>query len=122
MTGLSLSGLALFALALAVAAFSPGPGIAAIVGRVLGRGRQGAAAFVSGIAIGDIVWLSLAVLGLAVLAETFREVFTIVKYAGAAYLAYLAFKMWTAPAEAQHVTPDARRESHLRSSSSPASR
>ncbi len=31
MSGLSISGLAIFALALAVAAFAPGPGIAAIV-------------------------------------------------------------------------------------------
>lgn len=114
MTGLSLSGLAIFALALAVAAFSPGPGIAAIVGRVLGRGRDGAVAFVSGMAIGDVVWLSLAVLGLAVLAETFHEVFTLVKYAGAAYLIYLAVKMWTAPAKARAVAPDAGRESHAR--------
>ncbi len=114
MTGLSLSGLAIFALALAVAAFAPGPGIAAIVGRVLGRGRPGAVAFVTGMAIGDVVWLSLAVLGLAVLAETFREVFTVIKYAGAAYLLYLAVKMWTAPAEARRIAPAAGRESHAR--------
>ena len=114
MTGLSLSGLAIFGLALAVAAFSPGPGIAAIVGRVLGRGRPGAIAFVSGMAVGDVVWLSLAVLGLAVLAETFHELFTVVKYAGAAYLLYLAVKMWTAPAEARSIAPSAGRESQAR--------
>ncbi|SHF71023.1 Threonine/homoserine/homoserine lactone efflux protein [Kaistia soli DSM 19436] len=114
MTGLSLSGLLIFALALAVAAFAPGPGIAAIVGRVLGRGRDGAVAFVSGMAIGDIAWLTLAVLGLAVLAETFREVFMLVKYAGAAYLLYLAVRMWTAPAEASQIAPARGRESHAR--------
>ncbi len=48
MSGLSISGLAIFALALAVAAFAPGPGIAAIVGRVLGRGREGRSAMSSG--------------------------------------------------------------------------
>lgn len=111
MSGLSISGLAIFALALAVAAFAPGPGIAAIVGRVLGRGRDGAVAFVTGMAIGDVVWLSLAVAGLAVLAETFQEVFTVVKYAGAAYLLYLAVKMWTAPSAARSLEPVATRES-----------
>lgn len=111
MSGLSISGLAIFALALAVAAFSPGPGIAAIVGRVLGRGRDGAVAFVTGMAIGDVVWLSLAVAGLAVLAETFQEVFALVKYAGAAYLFYLAVKMWTAPTAARSLEPVATRES-----------
>jgi threonine/homoserine/homoserine lactone efflux protein len=111
MSGLSISGLAIFALALAVAAFAPGPGIAAIVGRVLGRGRDGAVAFVTGMAIGDVVWLSLAVAGLAVLTETFQEVFTVVKYAGAAYLLYLAVKMWTAPSAARSLEPVATRES-----------
>lgn len=111
MSGLSISGLAIFALALAVAAFAPGPGIAAIVGRVLGRGRDGAVAFVTGMAVGDVVWLSLAVAGLAVLAETFHEVFTLVKYAGAAYLLYLAVKMWTAPSAARSLEPVATRES-----------
>ncbi|MBB3933604.1 threonine/homoserine/homoserine lactone efflux protein [Kaistia hirudinis] len=100
MHGLTLSGLAIFAAALAVAAFAPGPGIAAIVARVLGRGRSGAVAFTTGLAMGDIVWLSATVLGLAVLAQTFQGVFTVIKYAGAAYLLYLAVKMWTAPAAA----------------------
>lgn len=100
MHGLTLSGLAIFAAALAVAAFAPGPGIAAIVARVLGRGRSGAVAFTAGLAMGDIVWLSATVLGLAVLAQTFQGVFTVIKYAGAGYLLYLAVKMWTAPAAA----------------------
>lgn len=87
-----------FALALFVGAGTPGPGIAAIVARVLGRGMQGAVAFTAGIAIGDVVWLTLAVLGVAALAHTFMGVFLVIKYAGAAYLLYLAWKMWTAPA------------------------
>ena len=114
MTGISISGLALFAAALGIAAFAPGPGIAAIVARVLGRGRDGAIAFTAGMAIGDIVWLSLATLGLAVLAQTFHELFTLIKYAGAAYLLYIAWKMWTAPAAAQAVAAEPRRESRLR--------
>ncbi|MCX5513592.1 lysine transporter LysE [Kaistia algarum] len=114
MTGISLSGLALFAAALGIAAFSPGPGIAAIVARVLGRGRDGAIAFVAGMAIGDVVWLSLAILGLAVLAQTFHEVFALIKYAGAAYLLYVGWKMWTAPAKAQAVEANTARESRVR--------
>jgi threonine/homoserine/homoserine lactone efflux protein len=43
MSGLDLSGLLIFAGALAVAAISPGPAIAALVARVLARGRAGAA-------------------------------------------------------------------------------
>ena len=114
MHGLSPSGLSIFAAALAVAAFSPGPGIAAIVGRVLGRGRSGATAFTAGIAIGDIVWLSAAVFGLALLAQSFHAVFLVVRYAGAAYLLYLAYRMWTSPATAFSPEGPVVRESRLK--------
>ena len=111
---MDLAGLAVFAAALFVAAASPGPGIAAIVARVLGRGRDGAVAFTAGLAIGDVVWLSFTVAGLAVIAETFHGVFLAIKYAGAAYLLYLAWKLWTAPAVADAVAPDAPRERPFR--------
>ena len=48
-------------------------------------------------ALGDVVWLTFAILGLAALAQAFHEVFLVIKYAGAAYLLYLAYKIWTAP-------------------------
>jgi threonine/homoserine/homoserine lactone efflux protein len=67
---------------------------------VLGRGPKGAVAFTVGVALGDIVWLSLAVAGLAVLAQTFHWLFLVVKWAGVAYLLFLAWKMWRTPAKA----------------------
>lgn len=97
------AGLILFSSALFIAAASPGPGIAAIVARVLGRGPKGAAALSAGIVLGDLVWLTFAVMGLAALAQTFHGVFLAVKYAGAAYLLYLAYKLWTSPVAAQEV-------------------
>lgn len=114
MHGVTLSGLSIFAAALAVAAFSPGPGIAAIVGRVLGRGRAGAFAFTAGIAMGDIVWLSAAVFGLAVLAQSFHGIFLAIRYIGAAYLLFLAYKMWTSPAASFEPKGEVARESRLR--------
>jgi threonine/homoserine/homoserine lactone efflux protein len=97
---MDLAGLLVFATALFIAAASPGPGIAAIVARVLGRGPRGAVAFSIGIALGDVVWLTFAIVGLAALAQAFHGVFLAVKYAGVAYLLYIAYKLWTAPAEA----------------------
>src|SRR5262245_29440191 len=94
---MDLAALMLFASALLVAAASPGPGIAALVAQVVGKGPESAPAFAAGLILGDLVWLAVAILGLAVVAETFHEVFRIIKYAGAAYLAYLAYRMWTAP-------------------------
>lgn len=101
---MDLSSLIIFAGALLIAAASPGPGVAAITARVLGRGMQGAFAFTAGLATGDVVWLTLAALGLSAIAQTFTGVFLLIKYAGAAYLLYLAWRMWTAPANAHDLS------------------
>ena len=108
------TGLVVFASALFIAAASPGPGIAAIVARVLGRGTSGALAFTAGVAIGDVVWLTFAILGLSALAQAFHGVFEAVKYAGAAYLLWLAFKMWTAPVAVHELRTDVAPEKPLR--------
>jgi threonine/homoserine/homoserine lactone efflux protein len=57
-------------------------------------------AFSIGVALGDVVWLTFAILGLAAIAQAFHGVFLAIKYAGAAYLLYIAYKLWTAPIEA----------------------
>ncbi|MDX5595042.1 LysE family translocator [Pseudovibrio sp. SPO723] len=88
----------LFAGTLFVAAITPGPGIAALVARVLGSGTRGAPAFCMGMLSGDLVWFTLAALGMAAIASTFAWAFVILKYLGAAYLLYLAVKMWRAGA------------------------
>jgi threonine/homoserine/homoserine lactone efflux protein len=107
---MDLAGLVVFSTALLVAAASPGPGIAALVARVLGRGTSGAVAFTAGIAAGDVVWLTLAVVGLAALAQAFHGVFLVIKYAGATYLLYLAYKLWTAPVSAHPMAATVLRE------------
>jgi threonine/homoserine/homoserine lactone efflux protein len=94
---MDLSALLIFAGALALAAGSPGPSIAALVARVISRGYQGVLPFLAAMWIGEAVWLALAVFGLAVIAQTFHLAFLTIKYLGLAYLAYLAWKMWTAP-------------------------
>jgi threonine/homoserine/homoserine lactone efflux protein len=108
------AALLIFAATLFVAAASPGPGIAAIVARVLGRGLNGAVAFTAGLALGDVVWLTIAILGLAAIAHTFYGVFLAIKYAGVLYLLYLAYRLWTQPAEAREVTAEASNDKPLR--------
>ncbi len=107
---MDLAGIIVFAIALLVAAISPGPAIAAIIARVLGRGSDGAAAFTAGLALGDVVWLSCAIVGLAALANSFHGLFIAIKWAGIAYLVYLAYRLWTAPVVAGDVEPDRRQE------------
>ena len=95
---MSLYGLSVFALVYVLAVASPGPGVAAIVARALGRGTQGMPAFIAGFLVGDLIWFTLAATGLAMLAQKAYTVFVVVKFAGAAYLLYLAYRLWTAPA------------------------
>lgn len=94
---MDLAALLIFAVALAIAAGTPGPNVAAIVARVITSGWRSVTPFISGLWLGEAVWMSLAVFGLAALAETMYWAFVAVKYAGVAYLLYLAWKMWTAP-------------------------
>jgi threonine/homoserine/homoserine lactone efflux protein len=110
---MSLYGLSVFSLVYLLAVASPGPGIAAIVARVLGRGTRGAPAFIAGFLVGDLIWLTLAATGLAMLAQTAYTVFVVVKFAGAAYLLYLAYRLWTAPAAPLTGAQPERRERPL---------
>ncbi|MCC5780007.1 LysE family translocator [Nitratireductor sp. B36] len=96
---MDISALIIFAGALLVAAGSPGPSIAALVARVITRGWRDVLPFLAAMWIGEGIWLSFAILGLAYVAETFHMAFVAIKYAGVAYLLYLAWKMWTAPVE-----------------------
>lgn len=82
-----------------MAVFSPGPAIAAVVARVLGSGIQRGAPFILGIVAGDLVWFAMVALGLAALAQDFHMLFLVNKYAGVGYLLFLAYKLWTVPAE-----------------------
>jgi threonine/homoserine/homoserine lactone efflux protein len=94
---LDAASLGIFVVALFVAAGSPGPSIAALVARVLARGTRDVLPFLAAMWIGEAIWLSLAVFGLAIIAQTFHLAFVVIKWAGVAYLAWLAWKMWTAP-------------------------
>jgi threonine/homoserine/homoserine lactone efflux protein len=96
---MALSGLLVFALALIVAAGSPGPSIAALVARVLTNGFKDVLPFLAAMWIGEALWLNCAVAGLAVVAKTFALVFIALKFAGVGYLLFLAWKMWFAPTD-----------------------
>ena len=96
---MALSGLLVFALALVVAAGTPGPSIAALIARVLTNGFRDVLPFLAAMWLGEALWLTCAVAGLAVVAHTFATVFIALKFAGVGYLLFLAWKMWRAPAD-----------------------
>lgn len=90
-----------FAAALALAAAIPGPGVAAVVARALGAGFRPALPMVLGLIVGDLVYLSGAALGLGVIAATFGTLFTVIRWAGAAYLVYLGIMLFFAHPHAE---------------------
>ena len=94
---MSATSLLIFAGALLVAAGTPGPSIAALVARVVAKGFRDVFPFLAAMWIGEAIWLSMAVFGLAFVAQTFHLAFVVVKWVGVAYLVWLAWKMWTAP-------------------------
>lgn len=106
--------LGIFALALAVAGVTPGPSVVAVVSRVLGRGPVGAPMLCLGLVLGDLVWLSAAAFGLAALAQIYAPVFLAIRYAGAAFLVVLAWKLWRSRGEALEVTAPPTRGEGLR--------
>lgn len=96
---MDISSLLVFAVALALAAGSPGPSLAALVAQVLARGWRAVMPFLVAMWLGELVWLTMAVVGLAAVAEAFHTGFLVIKWLGVGYLVFLAWKMWTAPAD-----------------------
>jgi threonine/homoserine/homoserine lactone efflux protein len=95
---MSLTSLLLFAGVYFAAVATPGPGIAALVGRVMAHGLRGVAAVIAGFVAGDLLWLLLTSTGLSVLAREFSGLVTAIKFAGAAYLLYVAWSLIRTPA------------------------
>ena len=89
--------LAAFITASLLLAVTPGPGVLYIVTRSLAQGRRAGLASVAGIALGNLGNAIGAAFGLAALFAVSSAAFTVVKYAGAAYLVYLGIKVLRAP-------------------------
>ena len=90
--------LAAFLLASLVLAVTPGPGVVYIVTRTLAQGRAAGHASVAGVALGNLGNAIGAAVGLAALLAMSSLAFTLVKFAGAAYLVWLGLKALRAPA------------------------
>ena len=72
----------------------PGPTIMLVVSYALSEGRRSAWPTVLGVAAGDFVALSCSLAGLGAVLSTSATFFTVLKWAGAAYLVWLGIRMW----------------------------
>jgi threonine/homoserine/homoserine lactone efflux protein len=71
----------------------PGPAVLYIVAQSLDRGRLAGVVSALGVAVGGLVHVTAATVGLSSLLVSSAEAFTVVKYAGAAYL--IGLGLWT---------------------------
>ncbi|MGE4279664.1 MAG: LysE family translocator [Magnetospirillum sp.] len=98
-----------FALASVLVLVIPGPTILLVTAQSLAHGLRGAWATVAGVALGDLVAITLALFGLGSLLAASAELFTVLKWAGAVYLLWMGGKMWRSHSPAQPLPPAPRR-------------
>jgi homoserine/homoserine lactone efflux protein len=77
--------------------FSPGPGVVMTLSNAVRYGFRGTFGGVLGIAVGAFAIAALSATSLGVILAASALAFTLLKYAGAAYLFYLGLKLWRAP-------------------------
>ncbi len=104
------STLGVFLLAALTLLVIPGPAVLYIVGRSLHQGRRAGLASMVGIEAGTMVHITAAAFGLSALLMASALAFSVVKYAGAAYLVYLGIRTLLSKSGAQEVGP-VRRDS-----------
>jgi threonine/homoserine/homoserine lactone efflux protein len=84
--------LALFLAAAVALLVVPGPAVVYIVAQSIDQGRLAGLVSTLGIGVGSLVHVAAAAIGLSSLLVSSAEAYTVVKYAGAAYLVFLGVR------------------------------
>jgi threonine/homoserine/homoserine lactone efflux protein len=92
---MTVTNLAVFAITYLAVLVLPGPGVTALIARVLARGTGDIPAFIAGFVAGALLWFLIAATGMAALAASFAALFLAIRYLCAAYLLWLALKFWS---------------------------
>jgi threonine/homoserine/homoserine lactone efflux protein len=91
----SVEILTLFGVLLALAAI-PSASVVLVVSRSATLGVTNGIAVAVGIVLGDLVYITLAILGLAMVAETMGSLFMLIRYLGGIYLVWFGYTLLTA--------------------------
>ena len=83
-----------FCAAAAALAFVPGPTVTVIIANSLRYGSRAGLMNVVGTQAGFLIWLGIAAVGLGAAIQVMGIWFDVLRYAGAAYLAWLALKLF----------------------------
>ncbi|GIK85754.1 MAG: lysine transporter LysE [Betaproteobacteria bacterium] len=92
-----LDTLLLFAGACVALAMTPGPNHVYLVSRTLAQGRAAGLVSLAGTASGLALHIAAAALGLSAVLAAVPAAYDAVRWAGAAYLLYVAWQTWRAP-------------------------
>jgi len=91
-----------FVLASMILCFSPGPTVFLVMGQSLSHGKTSVIPLVAGVLSGDVIAMSISLLGLGALLATSAVLFSIFKWLAAAYLIYLGLKTWRSKLDVQN--------------------
>ena len=84
-----------FLIGMIILAATPGPGVVASMAKAISEGFEASLYLIGGLVIGDIIFLLLALFGLAALGKIFGGIFLFIKIIGGIYLMYLGIKIYT---------------------------
>jgi threonine/homoserine/homoserine lactone efflux protein len=88
----SAQNLVLFAIASVLLVLTPGPNLLYLVSRTLCQGRRAGVVSLAGTSLGFVIHVVVAALGLSAVFLTVPVLYDVLRYAGAAYLLYLAWE------------------------------
>ncbi len=85
---------AAFSAAAIIVLVVPGPTIILVVSHAVTHGRRSVLPLAAGVMLGDLTAMTCSLLGLGTVLAASAALFSVLKWAGAAYLVYLGFKLW----------------------------
>ena len=101
--------LAPFLMAMVLVELTPGPNMGWLALVTLSRGRTAGMAAVAGITLGLAAWLAAALLGLGNFVLAYPAVHEVIRWAGVAFLLWLAWEAWRGEGAADPSEPEATR-------------
>ncbi|CAN7731127.1 LysE family translocator [Cupriavidus necator] len=94
---IALTTLSIFAAAVMLLLLSPGPNMAFVMAHGITNGPRGGVATALGIAVADLILTVLTATGITALVMAWAPAFDLIRYAGAAYLLWMAVKALRQP-------------------------
>ncbi|WP_193171582.1 LysE family translocator [Nisaea nitritireducens] len=92
----------------------PGPTVMLVASYAMVRGRESGWATVPGVALGDLVAMTVSLLGAGAILAASADLFTVMKLAGAGYLLWLGVQLWRSKPELASVQVGTGRRDKLR--------